>query len=115
LNPPNRGPIARGKRFGRAFRSFSLLRGLILALVGTSIGLGLSGCGGNNSSTYTIGGTVSGLVGTGLVLQNYGGNNLAISTNGSFTFTQGVNSGGPYSGKLPMRKGSQPQMSPALR
>ena len=46
--------------------------------------------------TYTIGGTVSGLTGTGLVLQNNGGNNLSVSANGSFTFTTAVNSGGAY-------------------
>jgi len=45
---------------------------------------------------YTIGGTVSGLSGTGLVLQNNGGNNLAITANGSFTFTTPVASGGTY-------------------
>ncbi|MBZ5701090.1 MAG: hypothetical protein LAN84_04525 [Acidobacteriia bacterium] len=46
--------------------------------------------------TYTIGGTVSGLAGTGLVLQNNGGNNLTISANGSFTFTTAVSNGGAY-------------------
>jgi large repetitive protein len=46
--------------------------------------------------TYTIGGTVSGLSGTGLVLQDNGGNNLAVSANGTFTFTTAVNSGGAY-------------------
>jgi len=38
-------------------------------------------------SAYTIGGTVSGLNGTGLVLQNNAANNLTITANGSFTFT----------------------------
>lgn len=47
--------------------------------------------------TYTIGGTVSGLSGTGLVLQNNSGNNLAISASGGFTFTTSVASGGAYS------------------
>ncbi len=36
--------------------------------------------------TYTIGGTVSGLVGNGLVLQQDGGDNLAVGANGNFTF-----------------------------
>jgi N-acetylneuraminic acid mutarotase len=48
------------------------------------------------TAAYTIGGTVSGLSGTGLVLQNNGDNNLAISSNGSFAFTNPVASGGPY-------------------
>jgi len=46
--------------------------------------------------TYTIGGTVSGLSGTGLVLQNNGGNNLAVSANGSFTFGTPIDSGSAY-------------------
>lgn len=37
-------------------------------------------------NTYTVGGTVSGLVGSGLVLQNNLGDNLPIAANGSFTF-----------------------------
>jgi large repetitive protein len=45
------------------------------------------------SSKFTVGGTVSGLGGTGLVLQNDGGNDLAISANGSFTFTTPLTSG----------------------
>ena len=42
----------------------------------------------NFTMTYTIGGTVSGLTGTGLVLQDNGGNNLTVSANGSFKFTK---------------------------
>jgi 6-phosphogluconolactonase (cycloisomerase 2 family) len=38
----------------------------------------------------TIGGTVSGLTGTGLVLRNNGGNDLPIAANGPFTFTNPV-------------------------
>jgi len=49
------------------------------------------------TTTYTIGGTVSGLSGTGLVLQNNSGNNLSVSANGSFTFTMAIASGSTYS------------------
>jgi hypothetical protein len=45
---------------------------------------------------YTIGGTVSGLSGTGLVLQYNGGNNLPITANGSFTFSEAIANGGSY-------------------
>jgi hypothetical protein len=48
------------------------------------------------SVSYTIGGTVSALSGSGLVLQNNGGNNLALSSNGSFTFTAAVAAGTTY-------------------
>ena len=50
----------------------------------------------SSASTYTIGGTVSGLSGTGLVLQDNGGNNLSVSANGSFTFSTAVATGGTY-------------------
>lgn len=46
--------------------------------------------------TYTIGGMVTGLAGTGLVLQNNNGNNLAVTANGSFTFSTPVTAGGGY-------------------
>src|ERR1700722_318992 len=66
------------------------------------------GCGGdgtqNNSSgpvTYTIGGTIAGLSGSGLVLQDNGGNNLSVSAGAtSFTFTTAIASGGAYSVKV---------------
>jgi hypothetical protein len=48
-------------------------------------------------STYTVGGTVSGLAGTGLVLQNNDGDDLAIGVNGSFTFATELADGSPYS------------------
>ncbi len=49
------------------------------------------------SVTYTIGGTVSGLSGKGLLLQNNSGDNLAVSANGSFTFATAIPSGSTYS------------------
>ena len=49
-----------------------------------------------DTSTFTVGGTVTGLVGTGLVLQDNGGDNLPITANGSFTFATPVTSGQPY-------------------
>ncbi len=49
-------------------------------------------------NVFTIGGTVSGLVGAGLVLQNNGGDNLAVSGTGSvnFTFATFLSSGAAY-------------------
>jgi hypothetical protein len=40
---------------------------------------------GSGGSTFTVGGTVSGLAGSGLVLRNNGGDDLAIGANGSGT------------------------------
>ena len=48
-------------------------------------------------NSYAIGGTVSGLAGTGLELYDNGGNALAINTNGPFQFTTKIASGQPYS------------------
>lgn len=52
----------------------------------------------NNQSptTYTVGGNVSGLTGSGLVLQDNGGNNLSVSTSGNFTFSSALDSGAAY-------------------
>ena len=46
---------------------------------------------------FTIGGHVSGLSGTGLVLRNNLGDNLEISADGSFTFTTALYDGSAYS------------------
>jgi 6-phosphogluconolactonase (cycloisomerase 2 family) len=72
------------------------------------VALALAGCGGggggssNNNNPpppptqYTIGGTVTGLTGTGLVLQDNGGDDFSVTANGAFTFATKVNSGGAY-------------------
>src|ERR1035437_4142999 len=56
------------------------------------------GCGGPTPTptTYTIGGAVAGLSGTGLVLQDNGGNSLPVSANGAFVFTTPITRGGAY-------------------
>jgi hypothetical protein len=48
------------------------------------------------TSSYTIAGTVSGLTGTGLVLQNNGADNLSITANGSFIFSTTIADGEAY-------------------
>ncbi len=48
------------------------------------------------ATTYTIGGTVTGLVGNGLVLQDNLVDNLSIGGNGAFTFATALNNGSPY-------------------
>jgi len=66
-------------------------------------GFGLAGCGGSSGTTspppprsFTIGGTVNGLGGSGLVLQNNGGDNLTITGDGAFTFATAVANGATY-------------------
>ena len=46
---------------------------------------------------YTVGGTVTGLQGSGLVLHNSSGRDLTVTSSGTFTFTSGLNSGASYS------------------
>lgn len=45
---------------------------------------------------FTVGGSVAGLTSGNLVLQNNGNDNLTISTNGAFTFSQPVSMGDTY-------------------
>lgn len=75
-----------------------------------------SACGGGSGGTtapptnYTIGGSVSGFSGTGgFELQNNGGNNLEISSNGTFTFGQPVPSGGTYNVSILSEPGNPTQ------
>ena len=64
----------------------------------------LAGCGGGGGGpssppvpTYTIGGTITGLTGSGLVLQLNGGGNLPVSANATaFTFATQLASGAAY-------------------
>jgi hypothetical protein len=44
----------------------------------------------------TIGGNVTGLAGTGLVLQNNGGDDLAITADGAYTFAASITDGSTY-------------------
>ncbi len=60
-------------------------------------GGGGDGSGGGNSGTrYVIKVTVSGLDGSGLVLQNNGGDDLAVSANGTVQFSSGLTNGSAY-------------------
>ena len=49
-----------------------------------------------STNGYTIGGNVSGLTGTGLLLENNGGDDLTINQSGPFTFAQTIGSGVGY-------------------
>jgi hypothetical protein len=46
-----------------------------------------------NENSYTIGGSTSGLAGSGLVLQNNGGDNRSITANVTYTFATPILSG----------------------
>ncbi|AOP35086.1 hypothetical protein A0128_15300 [Leptospira tipperaryensis] len=49
-----------------------------------------------STNSFTVGGTISGLSGTGLTLKNNGTDDIAITTNGTYTFSTGISSGGTY-------------------
>ncbi|MGB7283125.1 MAG: kelch repeat-containing protein [Candidatus Acidiferrum sp.] len=71
----------------------------ILALVSACSGVpGTSGGGGTTTTgPFTIGGTVSGLTGTGLVLQDNGADNLSVTApGGSFMFPTSIANNGSY-------------------
>ena len=57
----------------------------------------LSSCGTSPGYNYTISGTVSGMIGSGLVLQDNGGDNRTITGNGAFSFNTALTSGTAYS------------------
>ena len=70
------------------------------AVLLAAVSLLLSSCGGNTGRLlgfYSISGNVSGLAGTGLVLQDNSGNNLPVSSGaGNFAFSTKIASGGNY-------------------
>ncbi len=68
-----------------------------------------SGSGSNvNSGPFTVGGSVIGLTGTGLVLQDNGGDNLPITQNGPFTFKTAIVGGGGYKVTISTQPSNQP-------
>src|SRR5208282_6406634 len=67
--------------------SRSTSRGIDLKIIiWTGLALSLLCLGGCNNLKYQVGGTVTGLSGSGLVLEDNDGNNLGVTGNGTFTF-----------------------------
>jgi 6-phosphogluconolactonase len=87
-----------GAAVGKVIR-FALHMTLVATLSacgnGNSGPIGVADSAGDGSSQFSIGGTVSGLTGKGLVLQN-GSETLAISGSGAFTFPSRVGRGRYY-------------------
>ena len=61
------------------------------------------------TNTYTVGGSVSGLAGSGLVLRDNGGDDLSVSANGPFVFATPIASGATYSVGIASQPGSPAQ------
>jgi hypothetical protein len=92
--------IVRTQAAAQTRRGFTpYLRPLLL----TSLAAALTGCGHSSDSsttaivplTYSIGGSIAGLSGT-IVLQDNGGDNLALSHDGSFAFSVTLQPNSPY-------------------
>src|ERR1700736_5268515 len=80
----------------------------------TAVLAALTACGGGDSgppppATYTVGGTVTGLTGSGLFLGAGFGNALPVSAAGTFTFDTRVASGTPYSVSVEVQPSSPTQ------
>ena len=71
---------------------WTLVKGIFTVAALVSLGA----CGNDSASSYTVGGEVSGLSGSGLVLQNNAGDDLAISADGAFTFATPITDGGEF-------------------
>ncbi len=83
--------------------NFSTMYGFAIVLLVTLTACGGEGGGGSSAGTpsvsgpFTVGGTVTGLTASGLVLRNNGADDRAIASDGSFTFATAVASGNAYS------------------
>ena len=75
--------------------TFSALVVVALTSCGGS-GNGGNDGGGGGGVTYTVGGTATGVAGSGLVLQNNGADNLAVPLTGAFTFGTELANGTAY-------------------
>jgi hypothetical protein len=62
---------------------------------------------GIDAVTYSVGGSVSNLAGSGLVLQNNGADDLAIAANGPFSFATELLSGSSYSVRVATQPAGQ--------
>jgi len=82
----------------------------ILLLVGGCSGLpGGNGGTGPTGGPFSIGVAVTGLSGTGLVLQDNGKDNLTVTANGTFTFATLIASGGTYAVAVSTQPGNPTQ------
>jgi 6-phosphogluconolactonase (cycloisomerase 2 family) len=77
-------------RMARALKACAAVSLLVLGPIACD------GGGDSGNSKFLIGGTVSGLAGSGLVLLNNGGDARSIASDGSFDFSTGLTSGSTY-------------------
>src|ERR1700732_3903966 len=86
---------------GQTSISANLLMWISLLIVAGFSGCGGSGTNGGSTTTYTIGGSVSGLAsGATLALQDNAADNLTIEADGTFTFATKLSSAATYNVSL---------------
>lgn len=61
------------------------------------------------TNTHSVGGTITGLTGTGLVLQDNGADDLAVISSGAFAFSTPVPEGGAFAVTVKAQPSSPPQ------
>jgi hypothetical protein len=66
-------------------------------LVSLAMACLVTGCGGSNTPTYSVGGTISGLSGAGLVLDDNAVDQLPVAAGGNFSFAKQLPNGSTYS------------------
>jgi hypothetical protein len=93
-----------GRGTATALMPPSTLRNLALSAAAVLISALLAACNGavkdalnKLNAKYTVGGTVSGLTGTGLLLEDNAGDDLAVHATGNFTFAAALATGAAYS------------------
>ncbi len=79
----------------REFKYF--LRILVKTVWAAGLMAILTSCGTSPGYNYTISGTVSGMIGSGLVLQDNGGDDRSVTANGAFAFVTALTTGTTYS------------------
>jgi sugar lactone lactonase YvrE len=72
--------------------SLQVFSGAVLLFTAVMLG----GCSGSGPTTYTVAGTVSGMFGSGLVLENSGGDDFYARGNGAFVFSTPLEQGTAY-------------------
>lgn len=73
-----------------------MIRVSYVAALTLASAMALAACGGDSPKKYSIGGSVSGLSGTGLILQSGVSADLGVAANGPFTFSGKSENGGSY-------------------
>lgn len=106
-NDTVRGGAHRGSRLPALARVLFAAAALGLASCGGA------GGGGDSTAKFSVGGSVSGLAGSGLVLLDNGADHLSVSGNGGFTFATQVQNGQNYVVTVQAQPANPTQLCPA--